>query len=244
MSEISTISIQLSNLMHYRWFLEKKLTKVSVSISSSSSQQSSPPLICLGRAISLRVPLAQLRSTTYAFYPDETHSTIRRVFTPRNAPHTKRHFCGFCGTQLTFWSEESQEEAEWVCVSLWSLKGESLERLKDAGVLSGRDQLQREGQEEEGISDLEITNANSGRELQGTPWFEEMIEGSELGRIKRRKGGTRSFDGRSRVKWEVVEFEGDGNEEKIQSATKRKLDTMGKEDDEEMMGGSHENYDK
>ena len=200
--------------------------------------------MCLGRALSLRVPLSQLRSTTYAFYPDETHSAIRRVFTPRDAPHTKRHFCGFCGTQLTFWSEESQDEAEWVCVSIWSLKGESVERLKDAGVLSGRDQIESESQREEGASDLESRKISNGRELQGTLWFDEMIEGSELGRIKRRRGGTSSFGRGSTVEWEIVEYRVDDEEELFQNKSKRKLDMVGKADDVEMSGNSHENYDQ
>jgi hypothetical protein len=33
----------------------------------------------------LRVPLSRYQSFTTAFYPDETHSSIRRIFTPHSA---------------------------------------------------------------------------------------------------------------------------------------------------------------
>jgi hypothetical protein len=33
----------------------------------------------------LRVPISRYRSFTTAFYPDETHSSIRRTFTPQHA---------------------------------------------------------------------------------------------------------------------------------------------------------------
>lgn len=96
---------------------------------------------------------------------------------------------------------------------------------------------ENEGQTGPGTSKPEAIRANSGRELQGMPWFEEMVEGSELGRIKRSRGGRRSFDGRSRVEWEIVEFEGDKEEDKIPNTGKRKLDMIGKGDDVEMRGG-------
>ena len=43
----------------------------------------------------------------------------------------------------------------------------------------------------------------------GLPYFEEMVENSRLGRIKRQKGGHTSRDGRTTVQWEVVEIGGD-----------------------------------
>lgn len=40
----------------------------------------------------------------------------------------------------------------------------------------------------------------------GLPYFEEMVENSRLGRIKRQKGGALSADGRTTVEWEIVEI--------------------------------------
>lgn len=188
------------------------------------------PALTNGSALSLRIPLSHLRSTTYAFYPDETHSTIRRVFTPRHAPHTKRHFCGFCGTPLTHWSEEPEGAADWVHVNLGSLKSESVEKLADEGLLETSKDMTDINQEGA------IQTRPEGREIQGVPWFEEMIEGSELGRIKRQRGGQSSVDGRSKVEWEVVEFSG----ESAANTGKRKLDEVGRESDTEMTNDGEE----
>jgi len=193
-----------------------------------------------GRVLSLRVPISNIHSTTYAFYPDETHSSIRRVFTPHHAPRTKRHFCGFCGTPLSHWSEESPEEAEWVCINLSSLKSESVERLEDAGFLSGLADGTEESDESEMFRrDTSQSNPGAmvGREVTGNPWFEEIIEGSQLGRIKRRKGGARSSDGKAIVEYEITEFEsGEGDGGTI-GAGQRKLGSLGVEEDSEMKSG-------
>ncbi|EME82872.1 uncharacterized protein MYCFIDRAFT_203430 [Pseudocercospora fijiensis CIRAD86] len=50
----------------------------------------------------------------------------------------------------------------------------------------------------------------------GVPYFEEMIEHSRLGRIKRQRGGEISRDGTSSVQWEIVEI---GGEEPTPNAT-------------------------
>ena len=181
-----------------------------------------------GSAPSLRIPLSNIRSTTHAYYPDETHNAIRRVFTPRHAPHTKRHFCGFCGTPLTYWSEGPQGEAEWVYVSLSSLRSRSVEALETAGFLSGNTEVDE---------NTNTANISHSRELRGTPWFEEMIDGSELGRMKRKRGGQTSADGKTKVRWEIVEFEGDDGEIEFAGGEKRKLDQVGDGDDLVMRTG-------
>jgi hypothetical protein len=43
----------------------------------------------------------------------------------------------------------------------------------------------------------------------GMPYFEEMVENSRLGRIKRQMGGHTSADGTRTVQWEVVEIGGE-----------------------------------
>ena len=43
----------------------------------------------------------------------------------------------------------------------------------------------------------------------GMPYFEEMVENSRLGRIKRQRGGQTSQDGTTTVQWEVIEIGGD-----------------------------------
>ena len=191
---------------------------------------------------SLRIPLSWLHSMTYAFYPDETHSSIRRVFTPQYAPLTKRHFCGFCGTTLTHWSEERADEADLVDVNLESLNQSSLGRLGE-GIWEGVLPIERE-QEQMGSTEKsseELTSTSQGREVRGAPWFEEMVEGSALGRMRRRRGGETSQDGRTRVEWEVVEFDG-GEDDGSSSGgavgvAKRKIGDFGDGDDLLMRSG-------
>jgi len=47
----------------------------------------------------------------------------------------------------------------------------------------------------------------------GMPYFEEMVENSRLGRIKRQRGGKSSTDGTSTVEWEVIEMGGEDEDE-------------------------------
>ncbi|KAL9632553.1 MAG: hypothetical protein Q9164_005254 [Protoblastenia rupestris] len=187
-----------------------------------------------GRGLSLRVPLTTIRSTTHAFYPDETHGSIRRVFTPAHAPLTKRHFCGFCGTPLSSWSEESPEEAEFVRINMGSLKSESLERLQDAGLLDTTD-------DDQDVTERSTTSKTvakrTSKEVKGNPWFEEMIEGSDLGRIKRRRGGQTSSNGNTTVEWEIVEIGGEDDGGTGIGTAKRKLGEVGEGDDDAEMRG-------
>ncbi|KAL9129972.1 MAG: hypothetical protein Q9217_001730 [Psora testacea] len=174
-----------------------------------------------------------MRSTTYAFYPDETHSSIRRVFTPSHAPHTKKHFCGFCGTPLSYWSEESPEEADFVRVNMSSLKHDSVERLQDAGFLDPTDD---ESEMQETDSSTRYVSKRTSREIRGNPWFEEIIEGSDLGRIKRRRGGQISSDGNNTVEWEIVEMEEEEGNGGIGTGKRKLGEFGGGEDDTEMRG--------
>lgn len=87
----------------------------------------------------LRIPLAWYSSTTHAFFPDETHHMIRRVFESQSPSQqqTKRQFCGFCGTPLTFWTERPQSEAGFIQLTLASLRSSDLRDLDDMGLVPG-----------------------------------------------------------------------------------------------------------
>ncbi|KAL8655286.1 MAG: hypothetical protein Q9210_000989 [Variospora velana] len=164
---------------------------------------------------------------------DETHSAIKRTFTPLHAPHTKRQFCGFCGTFLTHWSEKPKGDADWVHVNLGSLWSESVEKLVDEGVFTASADDERTTRAvAENVS--KGTSVPEVRHLQGAQWKEEMIDGSQLGRIKRRRGGQRSADGKSRIEWEFVEFTEEPRDAGG-STGKRKLDEIGHDRNVEMM---------
>lgn len=124
-------------------------------------------------------------------------------------------------------------------VNLSSLRNESLERLQDAGLLSAPEEASNEAvsNQEAPRNRSAVTRRSSDREVRGVPWFEEMVEGSDLGRIKRRRGGKTSTDGRTKYEWEVVEIGGDEAESTATSTAKRKLGVMGAEDDAEMRSG-------
>ena len=101
-----------------------------------------------------------------------------------------------------------------------------MDRLGEEGILKGLN----EDQDENTVipqADARDRGGKYERELKRNPWFEEIIEGSELGKIRWRKGGEQSADGRTRVKWEVVEFEADETDPGSNTPGKRKLDSLG-----------------
>ncbi|KAL2132969.1 hypothetical protein VTI74DRAFT_3069 [Chaetomium olivicolor] len=216
----------------------------------------------------LRIPLAWCRSTTQPFLPDETQSKIRRVFsftTPidealkeeqqgeeeegRPQHTTMRHFCGFCGDTLSYWSEQPQGEGEFIRLVLGTLAPADLVDLEELGFLPGSPEEegspQREMGGEEGAGDGKgISGKGKGEEDAGmegsvvgeeltsfghlgsvgvVPWFDRLLEGSALGRLRRTTGRWTNPAGTVRVAWEVDEWTADDGAE---SPRKRKLDEV------------------
>lgn len=168
----------------------------------------------------LRVPLTWFRSQTHSYFADETHATIRRTFTPLHAPDTQRNFCGYCGTPLTFWTDKPVSEAEFMCVALGSLLGDDLRLLEDLQILPPDEDLS-EHVVTETVPTTRVTRttevaptapSSSSRisyhsgSLAGVPWFEEMIEGSRLGRIMRNRRGIGGDDSTT-FEWEISEWQ-------------------------------------
>ena len=201
---------------------------------------------CLGRAQAtpltawLRVPIAWVSSTTVAQFPDETHSAIRRVFTPSHEPYCKRYFCGFCGTHLSYWTEDPVEEADYLSITLGSLHTDDIRALQELDLLPEdvdlSDVAQSSGAQTDGTAasippsegaQIATTDENtsaaatitqrshttrSGR-LGDLDWFEELIHGSRLGRTqKTRRGAGVSADGNTQVQWEISEYVDDGDD--------------------------------
>ncbi|KIW28700.1 uncharacterized protein PV07_08338 [Cladophialophora immunda] len=221
--------------------------------SSQSRRSQATPLTAW-----LRVPLSWYSSTTQSFFPDETHASIRRTFTPLHTPHSQRVFCGYCGTHLSFWTEQPPEEAEYMNITLGSLLSEDLRALQDldllpedveaegsaddaqqftmSGALQQGDQAAAEAAAIQQQNQPLTRTQRSGR-TGGLTWFEEMLDGSRLGRTQNtRRGVGISNDGLTRVEWEVSEYFDDGSDEPLQTATgsKRKIGDVGKDEDATM----------
>ncbi|KAG4416945.1 hypothetical protein IFR04_009889 [Cadophora malorum] len=197
----------------------------------------------------LRVPLSWYTSTTYAFMSDESHSSIRRTYTSPTEQNSKRHFCGFCGTPLAYWSEETPAEASYISLTLGSLMGSDLRDLEELGVLpteavedavGERKVIESAGggvgagEKGEGKGGVLSEGSGNGIGEEGLPWFETMVKGSRLGNVQRSWGERRSGNGRFKVEWEIVEWTEDGGEggEGTKSPAKRKL---GEVDQDELM---------
>ncbi|CAG7937194.1 unnamed protein product [Penicillium nalgiovense] len=179
----------------------------------------------------LRVPLDWYQSHTQSFFPDESRSSIRRVHSPRHAPQTQRVFCGYCGTPLSFWTEEPIEESNFMSVTIGSLLVDDQRALDDlrllpqdfdeeaprAGVSTTSDLASAsENASSSAIASSSTDSPNISRSLQrgrtgGIPWFEEMVEGSRLGRLMRaRRGMGVSDDQSTSIQWEFSEWHDDG----------------------------------
>ncbi|KAH6610679.1 hypothetical protein Trco_000699 [Trichoderma cornu-damae] len=160
----------------------------------------------------IRVPLSWYHSTTYAFFPDETHAMIRRVYTHPSQDYSKRHFCGFCGTPLSYWSEEPRSEADFINLTLGSLLREDIRDLEDMGLIP-------EDGDEGSTSRSEAAPATPTKRtaLQhsfGVPWFDGLIDGSRLGSMRRSYGAKRLRDGQTIVEWDIVEASENGGGER------------------------------
>ncbi|RYP92209.1 hypothetical protein DL770_001628 [Monosporascus sp. CRB-9-2] len=170
----------------------------------------------------LRVPLSWYHSRTFAFFPDESSSTIRRVYSHPAEQHALRHFCGFCGTPISYWSERPRSEADYIQLTLGSLLTEDLHGLDEIGLIPG-------GLEDDSMDIVAAPTANTGpqligRDITSIPWFESLISGSRLGNLQTTRGARESQDGRIRVEWEVTEWTADDDEEA--NTGKRKLEEM------------------
>ncbi|KAM7201019.1 hypothetical protein V8F20_005028 [Naviculisporaceae sp. PSN 640] len=183
------------------------------------SQRSHCTLQASPLAAFLRVPLQWYYSTTYALYPDETSAMIHRSYTPHDEKHTMRHFCGYCGTPLSYWCEEPRSEADFINLTLGSLSQSDLHDLEELGLVPGDEDPSRPitpptGQDTHmaGTDGGPAAVADSKRDTRetvgGLPWLDTLTEGSKLGKLRltRSSGSGSSRDGRVDIEWEIVEW--------------------------------------
>jgi hypothetical protein len=181
----------------------------------------------------LRVPLSWYQSTTFAFFDDETNATIRRAYTSPQEQSSKRHFCGFCGTPLSYWSESPPSEADYISLTLGSLSGEDLRDLEELDLLP-KEAVEDAEHDNEKIENVPFTGSNDAKE--GLPWFESLVQGSKLGNMRRSWGSRQSGNGRFKVEWEIMEWT-DENDREATSSAKRKIGEV--EESDAHMEGAH-----
>jgi hypothetical protein len=179
--------------------------------------------------------LSWYHSATIAFFPDETHRSIRRTFVSPFDESIHRQFCGYCGTQLSQWSDADTTEESFISLTLGSLAGRSLEVLEELGLFGGESEEEGESESEgrnplsgesgrpaeravqsvsgSGSQPVGLFHRTRGVQHRGAPWFEELVQDSRLGTLRRQKGGHVSADGSTSVEWEVVEWTSESADE-------------------------------
>ncbi|TKW56945.1 hypothetical protein CTA1_8027 [Colletotrichum tanaceti] len=95
-----------------------------------------------------------------------------------------------------------QAEADYIHLTLASLRGEDLRDLEDLGLIPEFE----EAEEAEEQPAIPTTTTVVGRDTRGVPWFESMIEGTRLGSLRHSQVVDHSRDGAIRVEWEIVEW--------------------------------------
>ena len=170
---------------------------------------------------------------------------IKRSYSSPYEQHSMRHFCGFCGTPLSYWTEEPRSEGEFIQLSLSSLHPEDLADLEDLGMLPDSESegeaeadvsKKQEGQEADVSETQEGQEAatHTGRQTVGrVPWLEAMLEGSRLGTLRASKGHSQNSSGTVRAEWEVAEWTEDDSDSPKNG--KRKLDDRDNGDDNDIM---------
>ncbi|KAI0202752.1 hypothetical protein F4808DRAFT_419773 [Astrocystis sublimbata] len=163
----------------------------------------------------IRVPLLWFHSEVFPFFPDETRATIRRLYAHPHEHHTQRSFCGYCGTPLSFWSEQPPSEADYIKLTLGSLLTEDLNSLQELGLIPN--EIEEDEMEVE-MENVPTVAPTAGRELVGRdftsiPWFDTLISGSKLGKMHTQKSVHRGRNETTCVEFEITEWTSDDDNE-------------------------------
>lgn len=106
-------------------------------------------------------------------------------------------------------------EAEYINLTLGSLMQEDLADLEDMGLLSESDSADDEGEEDDSkeidpaSTTVPAVRTTALRASYSVPWFERLVEGRRLSSMTHSHGIKRTQDGKVKIEWEVVEFNGD-----------------------------------
>ncbi|KAI0402617.1 hypothetical protein F4802DRAFT_346076 [Xylaria palmicola] len=182
----------------------------------------------------LRVPLMWYHSEVFPFFPDEMRSTIRRLYAHPSERHAQRSFCGYCGTPLSYWSEQPPSEADYIQLTLGSLLTEDLHSLQELGLLPDDTEQDENRMEIAPVTIREMGatgRALPGRDTTSLPWFDTLISGSHLGNIHAHKRARTDRNGTRWVEFEVTEWTAEDENEGAEGeayASESSSSTMGK----------------
>jgi hypothetical protein len=104
------------------------------------------------------------------------------------------------------------------------LLDDDLEKLNELGLLEGLDEEQSASAEQQQRAVAPAASRIGVVTHRGAPWFEDLIEDSQLGRLRRQKGGHTSADGSITVQWEVMEWSSADQEEEGASGKRKRGD--------------------
>jgi len=146
-------------------------------------------------------------------------------------------------------------EQDFMNITLGSLRERDLLALEDLDLLPEDVELEQEGEVKSAKPMQAVSTTSAPTQLAGSggnesshtsrsgtsggiSWFEDMMQGSQLGRHStRRKGHGTSADGNTTVAWEISEYhEGDDGDTQASSGSKRKAGDI-ETDDTPMTGG-------
>ncbi|KAI0127905.1 hypothetical protein BJ170DRAFT_393806 [Xylariales sp. AK1849] len=171
----------------------------------------------------IRVPLTWYSSESFPFFPDETRPAIRRIYSHPSEQHAIRQFCGFCGTPISYFTEQPRSESSFIRLTLGSLLTEDLHDLEAMGLIQDDDE---EGTTDDPMDPLPSSSTASaaqqliGRDFTNIPWFNGLIQGSRLGNMHTSRCGRESRAGTVRVEWEITEWTGDEDEDEDEETSK------------------------
>ncbi|KAL2271850.1 hypothetical protein VTJ83DRAFT_1221 [Remersonia thermophila] len=163
------------------------------------------------------------------------------------AAYEVRHFCGFCGTPLAYWREQPPGEGDFIQLALGSLLPSDLRDLEEFGVLlpTPPSESPPSAPGSPRLPEAEDAAGDAVGVVGGLPWFDELVEGSRLGRMRRSGGaGTAAAGGEGRrttvrVAWEVTEWtEGEDAAAAAAAAAAASGESPRKRKLEEVTGGS------
>ncbi|RAL58548.1 hypothetical protein DID88_003996 [Monilinia fructigena] len=123
--------------------------------------------------------------------------------------------------------------AEYISLTLGSLASSDLRDLEELGLLP-KEALEDAHNDKQTIETIIPHNENDDEGKQGIPWFETMVEGSRLGKMRTSRGRRTTSDGRIKVEWEILEWTAD--DETPTATGKRKLDATSAGEDSSMDG--------